>query len=255
MHALINLRHSFKASKAEKRLVRVYFDGEDWVHYWANGALVSPLPLRHPISECGISIPLFTYAYQPKKGDVILDVGAGFGTELKAFSEMVGSEGHVFAIEADPCAARCLNKLREMLGLKNVTIIECAIGERLGAIYLTQDERGAISNMVTEKPSGQCISVPVMTLDTLIEQFGINRINYLKMNIEGAEVSALLGFKRSVSLVRNWCVSCHDFLGTEESRTFEFVNTWLSKSLQLSIRQHPAVPGSPWMEYFLYASS
>ena len=46
--------------------------------------------------------------YQPKPGDVILDVGAGRGEDVLAFSREVGGTGRVLAIEAHPVSYRIL---------------------------------------------------------------------------------------------------------------------------------------------------
>lgn len=244
---------TFKASQKAKRLVRVSFDGEDWIHRWSDGAYVSPKPLKRPLLECSVSIPLFTFDYTPVDGDTIFDIGAGTGTELQTFSRMAGPNGRVMAVEADPVAVRCLTKLKNLLGLHNVTIINCAVGDSEGTAYLSQDEAGAITNMLMEKPSGRSIPVTITTLDRLIEKLGIERVDYLKMNIEGAEIPALRSFVKHQSIVRNWCVSCHDFMGTEEGRTFDFVHTWLAETNRLTVSRHPEVQGSPWMGYYLYA--
>ncbi|MCE1180931.1 MAG: FkbM family methyltransferase [Rhodocyclales bacterium] len=248
-----SIYYTFKASQKSKCFVRVYFDGQDWVHKWKDAAYVFTKPLKRPLLECTVSIPLFTFAYRPTNGNIIFDVGAGAGTELSAFSKMAGKDGHVYAIEADPVAVRCLKKQKEILGLDNVTIINCAIGDMEGTAYLSQDEAGAITNMLMEKPANNSIEVPITTLDKLIEKYDIKSIDYMKMNIEGAEIPALRAFTQHPKMVKHWCISCHDFMGTEEGKTFDFVNHWLSNTQGLQVSRHPDVPGAPWMGYYLYA--
>ncbi|MBI4985085.1 MAG: FkbM family methyltransferase [Rhodocyclales bacterium] len=250
--ALTGAYYSIKATKKEKRLIRVAYDGQDWVHRWRAGGFVSPRPLKRPVFECTTSIPLFTYAYRPQPGDTILDVGAGVGTELQAFSEMVGPGGRVIAIEADPTAYRCLEKLCRLLGLANVTLVRSAIGDFEGVAHLTQDDGGAITNMLASDRRNGAIEVPMTTLDSLVKKQGLERIDFLKMNIEGAEVPALKAFVERADSVRHWCISCHDFMGKPECCTFDFVNQWLSDR-GLAISRHPDVPGSPWMGYYLFA--
>ena len=43
---------------------------------------------------------IFFNGYQPKKGDICIDIGAGLGLETRLMSNMIGHEGRVFAIEA-----------------------------------------------------------------------------------------------------------------------------------------------------------
>lgn len=251
--ALTEAYYTLKATKKAKQWIRVSYDGEDWVHRWRAGGFVSPRPLKRPIFECTTSIPLFTYAYLPQPGDTILDVGAGVGTELQAFSEMVGPSGRVIAVEADPTAYRCLEKLRRLLRLDNVTLVRSAVSDFEGVSHLTQDAGGAITNMLAADSREGAVEVPVTTLDILVKQIGIERIDFLKMNIEGAEVPALKGFAERAARVRHWCISCHDFMGTPECCTFDFVTGWLA-SRGLSISRHPEVPGSPWMGFYVFAS-
>lgn len=244
---------SVKATKKAKQPILVSYDGEDWIHRWPRGAFVSPTARKRPIFECSVSIPLFTYAYTPRPGDTILDVGAGVGTELLAFSRMVGPDGRVIAVEADPTAYRCLEKLCRLMQLRNVTLVKSAVGDFEGVARFTQDAGGAITNALATDPLSDAIEVPVTTLDVLVRKLGLDRVNFLKMNIEGAEVPALKGFLESAGMVRNWCISCHDFHGTPECFTFEFVTKWLS-ARELSVSRHPEVPGSPWAGYYVFAS-
>lgn len=48
------------------------------------------------------------FDYAPKDGDVIIDIGAGVGTETLIYSMMTGKNGKVFAIEAHPATSRSL---------------------------------------------------------------------------------------------------------------------------------------------------
>src|SRR4030095_12023579 len=62
----------------------------------------------------------FFWGFQPTRGDVIVDVGAGVGEETLPFSRAVGDEGTVFCIEAHPRTFRCLQKLIHYNRLHNV---------------------------------------------------------------------------------------------------------------------------------------
>ena len=215
---------------------------------------MSPRLIKRPILQCAMSIPLFTYAHRPQAGDTIFDIGAGIGTELQAFSEMVGPNGRVIAVEADPTAYRCLEKLCRLLGLCNVTLVNSAIGDFEGVAKLTQSDGGAITNKLTTDHQDDVIDVPMTTLDLLIKKLGLERIDFLKMNIEGAEVPALTAFIEQKMIVKHWCISCHDFMGKPEDCTFDFVTQWLSNS-GLAFTRHPDVPGSPWMGFYVFASN
>ena len=65
--------------------------------------------------------------------------------------------------------------------------------------------------------------MPGTTLDNIFGSLALSRVDYLKMNIEGAEGPALSGMRELVQHTRNVCISCHDFLadtgGPNELRT------------------------------------
>ena len=246
-------RATWRASRSSRSVVRVSFDGEDWIHRWRSGALVWHEPLLRPKVVTEIDLSLFTYAYRPRPGDIVLDVGAGAGAEVGPFSRMVGAHGRVLAIEPDPAAFRRLKKLVQLSGLDNVVLDQWAVGATEGSGHLTQDGVASATNRLAENGSDSTIPVPVTTLDSFIEQRGLGQIDYLKMNIEGSERAALVGLARHADIIRNWCIACHDFLGTSETTTLSFVRDWLEKA-GLEVLRHPEVEGAPWMGWYLFAS-
>lgn len=241
------------SSIVSRRAVKVSYDGLDWIHSWATGSLVTSRPAFNAPTHTSASLSLFTYGYQPVAGDVVLDIGAGVGTEVKAFSDWVGPHGRVFAVEADPEAFRRLEKLIRLLKLSNVKALNFAVGDSEGVALLTQDGADGLVNQIVENSELLTVSVPMVTLDSLTVDLGLERIDYLKMNIEGAERLALIGFENRSPAVRNWCISCHDFLGLPDTATSEFVENWF-RERGISSGRHPTVAGSDWMEFYIYAS-
>jgi FkbM family methyltransferase len=241
------------SSLANRRSIRVYFDGTDWIHVWRNGAFVSSLPAFNAPSHVSEALPLFTREFTPSVGDTIIDVGAGVGSEIQAFSQLVGATGQVIAIEADPAAFRQLEKLTLLLKLTNVQILNVAIGDSVGLAHLTQDGGDGLSNHVVDTDQSGTIAVPMSTLDTVVSRFALQRIDFIKMNIEGAESQALAGFQSEFRKARNLCISCHDFLGVAEFRTQALVEAWLA-ARDFAVTRHPDVSGKPWMGYYIYAA-
>lgn len=235
-----------------RRPVRVRWDGEDWVHTWNGGALVTFRPSPEAPTEGVIDLPLFFHDYTPQQGDVIIDVGAGIGTELKVLSDLVGPTGRVISIEADPTAFRRLRKLNDHFGLTNTTLLQVAVGSEPGTAYLTQDDLDAVGNYLVDGRSEGAVPVTVTTLDNLVDEYGLDRIDYVKMNIEGAERDALKGFSAHGSEVRHWAISCHDFKETDWARTHAFVTGWLA-DLGREVRQHPEVPGVAHAGLYVYS--
>lgn len=244
---------SLVSSLANRRSIRVYFDGTDWIHVWRTGAFVSTLPAFNAPAHISEAMQLFTREFVPGVGETIIDVGAGVGSEIQAFSEMVGAAGQVIAIEADPTAFGQLEKLSLLLNLKNVKLLNQAIGGSVGLAHLTQDGGDGLINHVVVTNQNGTVTVPMTTLDKVVSMFELDRIDFIKMNIEGAEGQALMGFQSEAGIARNLCISCHDFLGGPENKTLAFVMAWLVDR-DFAVTRHPDVPGKPWMGHYVYAT-
>lgn len=229
----------------------------DWVNRQPSATFVSPDPLfsHYPAKQAEI-VDLWCHQHVPGQGEVIVDVGAGIGDEAVVFSRLVGPAGHIYAIEAHPHTFRCLQKTIERSGLTNVTAIQCAIADAPGTLLIEDsDAQNHISHSVV-KSSDRGIEVPAYSLDGFVEKFGLERIDLLKMNIEGAERLAIRGMARTTALVRHYAISCHDFVadrgpGAEDLRTREEVLAFLQQQ-GLEIARRSADP-RPWVRDYLYA--
>jgi FkbM family methyltransferase len=172
------------------------------------------------------------HVYKPAAGDVIVDVGAGRGEDVFAFSRYAGPEGRVWAIEPHPVSFEVLRKFCALNGLGNVSALNCACvstGMDLQietlpvweSNYVRSGEHSATSHAVQGK-----------RLDDLCAEQGIDRIDFLKMNIEGAERDALPGATAALRRTRFVCVAAHDFRAArgegEHFRTLGFVREFLS---------------------------
>ena len=237
---------------ADKRYTRVRWDGEDWEFKWSDGSLYWDNPLIRVKLVSDRNMGLFLAYYKPQLGDTIFDVGAGAGTEVGHFSKMVGATGRVFAVEADPSAARRLRKQVAGLKYQNVEILELAVGNNEGTVQLHIAEEGGIENSIKSVVGSSFVEVPCRRLDNILENLKLDQISYMKINIEGAEYDALLGLGSSSKKVSNFCISCHDFTGDPTQVTFELVKAYLNSS-ELKISTRPENPEAIWENYYLFA--
>jgi FkbM family methyltransferase len=207
------------ASVREGKFCKVSYEGE-WVQRFPSCTLVEPrLTLRTPKEIEQYISTYFLYKYIPGPGDTVVDVGAGAGWETLFFSRRVGPTGRVISIEAHPGTFRCLSKMCQKNGLENVTLIQAAVGDQEREVQISDTEHTA--NTIVSVGSG--IRVPGTTLDKIFRSHGLSRVDFLTMNIEGAERLAIGGMREMVQKTRNVCIGCHDFLadegGPEEMRT------------------------------------
>jgi FkbM family methyltransferase len=220
--------------------VRVFFERGMWVHASRGATFVdSPncdyYPAMFPtwigeFERCrAVAEDAWFHANKPQEGDLIVDVGAGKGEDTVAFSKYVGLGGRVIAIEAHPVTYRCLRVFCELNHLQNVTPLNYAITDRAGPVTIESTEAWQTNSVVHGGRNGT--AVPGITLDEIVASERIERIDLLKMNIEGAEASAIKGMSKTLQITRALCISCHDFRAArghgDGFRTKELIQEWV----------------------------
>jgi FkbM family methyltransferase len=249
---IVSVISSISVSMMEKKVFRIKWDGYDYRYKWNGGCLYFGKPLER-ISRHDEEFSFFTHFYVPKMGDVVVDIGAGVGTETVKFSKLVGPSGHVIAIEPDPVAARRLRKAVSELLDKNVTILELAIGDKNEDIAIYSEMPGAIQTSIFAYESDFSLLVEGRRFDSLFQRHVIDKVDFVKMNIEGAEIKALVGLGAESEKVMNIVVSCHDFTGVEELRTFEKTRNLL-RDLNFQTSLLPLHQGNHWRNFFVFGS-
>jgi FkbM family methyltransferase len=148
--------------------------------------------------------------YQPKEGDVIVDVGAGRAEDTLTFSRGVGKTGRVIAIEAHPFSFAILNNFCRLNRLDNVTALHIALMDKPGTAYIVESQSWAENSIALNRDSGG-MPVRAATFDDICEEQGLKKIAFLKMNIEGAERYSIQGMTKCIPNISHICVACHDF--------------------------------------------
>lgn len=221
------------ARSRNKGVKRIFHDGEVWMHETSNGYFAYHHPfVRLDLTKLHDSAEKnFLWRYQPRPGDVIVDVGAGVGEETLSFSRSVGTCGKVVCIEAHPRTFRCLEKLVRYNQLVNVICVHRAVADVCGGSVMIADSDTYVGNRLS---STQGVSVQTITVDALSEELRLIRIHFLKMNIEGAERLAIHGMQETLKRTEMVCISCHDFLaerkGDYSLRTKEKVQGFLEQN-------------------------
>lgn len=122
-------------------------------------------------------------------GDVVVDIGSHIGYYTLLLSGLVGSTGKVYAFEPDPKNYSLLRMNVDINGIKNVVTVNKAITDRKGLVSLYP---GAES----QNPSLAGKGEPTVVYGTTLDDYFVgleNKIDLIKMDIEGGEYSAVLG--------------------------------------------------------------
>lgn len=134
-----------------------------------------------------------------RPGMNVIDVGANVGVYTFLFARCVGQSGKVYAIEPTPGCLECLKSTTTQNKLnKVVQVIEAAVGEEPGEVYLVDEGASVFNRIVTDPMSVIEETKPVrqITLDELWISEGNPTIDLLKVDAEGAEVPVLKGARK-----------------------------------------------------------
>src|SRR5919112_1442169 len=143
--------------------------------------------------------------FTPKQGDIVVDIGAHIGLYTIISSKRVGTNGKVVAIEADPGNFEMLNRNIKLNQLTNVIPLNYAVYSKETKIklYLPEVESGyTIYNTIMSnraRTEDKFVEVNANTLDYLLQLKGIMEVNWIKIDVEGAEFEVLKGASNVLS--------------------------------------------------------
>jgi FkbM family methyltransferase len=134
-----------------------------------------------------------------RKGINIVDIGAHIGMYTILAAEKVGDIGKVISVEPEPRNYEQLKKNIELNKFKNVITKNIALSDHEGLekLYLSSSA-GSHSLIFQEDENSSCIDVPVKTLDKLLEELDIKKVDIIKIDAEGSEIPILEGAEKTL---------------------------------------------------------
>jgi FkbM family methyltransferase len=240
----------------KKQPVLVTPEGRWWSHCHRKGSFVyagflGVTPEDHETA----ALDTFCYQCRPGPGDVVVDIGAGIGEEALTFSRLVGSAGRVVCVEAHPMTYERLVAAVRLNGLSNVETLHLAVTDRRGTVRIAAGpEASHEANSLTA--SLESFEVPSDSLDSIYFGHGLEQVDLLKIDIEGAEALAISGMSEALRRSRHVAISCHDFLlehgASANMATFEVVNSAIELA-GFVVERRPD-DDKPWNRYYVYGS-
>jgi len=131
-----------------------------------------------------------------QRGDVVIDGGAHVGT----FSRFALNKGNrkVIAFEPDLRNVECLKRtFGEELGQGRLVLIQKALWSSPGNLDLRRGLNSAQS-WVSEGAARPGESVPATTIDEAVKELNLDRVDFIKLDIEGAERRAMAGARETL---------------------------------------------------------
>jgi FkbM family methyltransferase len=137
-------------------------------------------------------------AVSVRDGDTVIDVGAHLGT----FTRIALRRGarQVIALEPDPVNAICFARtFASEISAGRVRLVVAAAWHSAGSLTFEVGNASQTGH-VADSPSGRGITVRAVTLDGVIDELKLGRVDFVKMDIEGAERHALAGGRRLLAV-------------------------------------------------------
>jgi len=169
-------------------------------------------------------------------GDLVFDVGANLGSYAEIFASL---GARVIALEPNP---DCVSHIRRSYPGESIDVVGTAVGSSAGVATIRLAERSDMSSMspdwihsiqdaqrIDDSVWANEITVPIITLDSLIERYGIPK--FIKIDVEGFEESVLSGLSKQPSVLSfefntnflDAATRCLRSVGSTEDCSFNFV--------------------------------
>jgi len=134
------------------------------------------------------------------KGDVVLDCGANIGV----FTREALTDGArlVVSIEPAPENVECLRRnFADEISKGRVIVVPKGVWDRDDILTLRVDAGNSARNSFVGSfgPAKQEVKVPLTTIDALMTELKLDRADFIKMDIEGAEKQALRGARNTLA--------------------------------------------------------
>jgi FkbM family methyltransferase len=180
----------------------------------------------YPIAE---DFNYYQHFYKTKKDDVVIDAGANMGHVSIFLSKKVGANGKVYCFEPDKFNVELLNSNRSLnTDLNDNIIIEDLLLWNEN-ILVDFEEAGTVgSSAVWFSENAKIVKKQAVTLDSWAEKVQLTRLDFIKMDIEGAEIEALEGCEEVIKKYNpNFAIASYHIVNGE--RTYIKVEAFFKK--------------------------
>jgi len=180
----------------------------------------------------------FNFKVKLKKGDFAFNVGGFLGLTALIFSRAVGENGKVYTIE--PVTYHLIEKNLKENNINNVVLINKAIGNKVGSAEIEISDFCSDSSICKREYTSNYYrkkkKVDLITLGSLVTKLKLKRLDFIQMDIEGAEELAIKGAYSIIDKFRpKWSISSYHIDHKNENQHYKLVN--LLKKFNYNIKQ------------------
>jgi FkbM family methyltransferase len=141
-----------------------------------------------------------TGEFGPHAGDITLDCGANVGVTVH--EELAAGAKTVVAIEPAPENLECLRRnYPNEIATGRVIVVPKGVWDKEDFLTLRVDPKNSAADSFVMRREGavELEKVPLTTVDKLVAELNLPRVDYIKLDIEGAEPRALTGAKETLA--------------------------------------------------------
>lgn len=131
-------------------------------------------------------------------GGTYLDVGANFGLLSFGLAGRHGGNIDFHLFEPNPRLVESIARSRQLYPQMRCTVNQVAVSDQAGEVrFSINDDQSGVSHISTAEETGGVV-VPAITIDAYLEETGLKKVELLKLDVEGFELSALRGADASL---------------------------------------------------------
>jgi len=151
------------------------------------------------------------------EGDVVVDLGAHIGAFAVRVARLA-HRGRVYSYEAARKNYLLLEENRKLNGLENMYIENKAISEKRGEMPLYTPANNSILGSLRQDTSSFKEMVQAITFSDIIAKHSLEKINFLKIDVEGAEFDILFSCSdENFAKIQRMIIEYHEFDGDKRS--------------------------------------
>lgn len=166
------------------------------------------------------------FTIQP--GDVVIDIGAHIGT-FSVWAAQKATSGHVFSFEPDLENYILLDENKNLNHLANLHIVNSAVSDMRGQVRLFTSDFHNMTHSFFEEGTRANQLVNTISLEDILQEYGLERVHYLKIDAEGAEYQIILNTPaRVLSRIDKIFIEYHDYLN--HGRNFRDLTGYLGQN-------------------------
>jgi|GEM_PF-1073781 len=199
----------------------------DWVQYWM-------------FMDGAYEAELVDFLKPYVQGKVFFDVGANVGNYTLTLAK---DATKIFSFEASPSNARILESFINRTRLSNIELINVAVKDKSGntiSIFISPDATGNYSQFFDYGHGSE--TVTSISLDDFISKRNIDKVDVIKMDIEGGEFDAIRGAEKLINrdhplLLVEFNSSIADYAGWKLQDLYDYIVSFGYKAYELKKRK------------------